>query len=482
MRGVAGDVMPRPPVVTLAMGLSAMLVAFVALGGFAGACSTATDLPPDSIGSVAVLVHDLTTVPGAWLRDPERITDTTGRVLSVRPEWTSTAPAIATVDSAGGIKVLASGTVWIIARIGSHADTLRLEVAPVRFTDVIVAPEATTCGVTVTDDVYCWGAVQMSEAPAGGDAFWFDAHGPVKVVHIPGIERLTAGSEHFCALVNGAATCWGSNRIGMLGLGTIDSVFHPTPTAVPGYTFTHLIDGWFFTCGLEADGDAQCWGYNGYGELGDSSYGTIRPAPVKVRGAIAFRSLAGGLQHACGVDGSGVAYCWGAGAFGFADTDACVHAVGGAVYCTVPVPVDTLLRFTTLDVGWDHACGLTPGGTIYCWGAQPVPISSGEVFASVATGSGHACAVTVVGGAWCWGENGAGQLGNGQVGGVSSTPVAVTGGHSFSVIRAGGGVTCGLTTGGRVYCWGDNFWGEVGDGSDFSVQLRSEPREVVGQQ
>jgi len=330
----------------------------------------------------------------------------------------------------------------------------------------------------------------LSDPAMSGEALYLGARGPVKVAHVAGIERLGAGSEHFCTLVSGTAMCWGSNRIGMLGLGTIDSTFHPTPTTVPGYTFTQLAGGWFSTCGLEADGDAHCWGYNGYGELGDSSYGTIRPAPVKVKGGIAFQSLAGGLSHTCGLDTAGVPYCWGEGSVGVvgpaANADTCIEAVGGAIYCTIPVPVDTSLRFTALDVGWAHACGLTPAEMVMCWGygygAQPIPIASGEAFSSVSTGNDHSCAVTATGDAWCWGGNGAGQLGNGQVDGGSSTPVAVLGGHSFNVVRAGGGVTCGLTTGGRLYCWGSNYWGQVGDGSDDSVQLRAIPTEVVGQQ
>jgi len=473
----------------------AVPVILAMLVGLTGACSTSTGTdddhaPPDSIGAVALMVHDLTTVPGTWLQDPVRITDTAGRTLNVQPAWTSTAPAIVAVDAAGGITVLGPGTARVIARLGSRADTLRVEAVLVRFTDVALAPEATTCGVTAADDVFCWGSVPLGDLRTSDQALYLGTHGPVKVANLPGIGRLSAGSEHFCTAVGGSARCWGGNRIGMLGLGTVDSVFHPTPTAVPGHTFSQLTGGWFSTCGLDAAGDAHCWGYNGYGELGDSTYGTIRPTPVKVRGEIAFQSLAGGLAHTCGLDAEGIPYCWGEGSAGVvgpaADRDTCIEALGGGLYCTVPVPVDTSLRLTALDVGWAHACGVTAGGTVMCWGygfgPRPLTIAGSDTFASVSTGNDHTCALTTTGAAWCWGGNGAGQLGNGQVDAGSSTPVAVVGGHVFRTIRAGGGVTCGLRTDGRLYCWGSNYWGQIGDGSDYSVPLRAVPTEVVGQQ
>jgi hypothetical protein len=458
----------------------ASLALLVGVGSGCSSSTDAEDVKPDSIGAVTLLIHHLTTVPGAWIQVPTRITDTTGRVLGAQPQWTSTAPTVATVDMAGAIRVLASGAAHIVARYGSRTDTLRLEAAPVRFTDVSVGFEAYTCGVTITDDVFCWGGVGLFDSLTGEGPVYPGVRAPVKVARLPGLQRLTTGATHLCTLVSGTASCWGSNTIGMLGLGTIDSVFHPEPATVPGFTFTELSAGGFFTCGLVSGGDAYCWGYNGYGELGDSSSGTIRPTPVRVRGGTTFQALATGLFHACGLEAGGVVHCWGSG-FG-----------------TVPVPVDTSLRFSAVDTRRDHTCGIATGGAAWCWGYNgswqlgseapgnssdtPVMVGGNHLFSAIVTGAAHSCGLTAAGTAWCWGEAGAGQLGNGQVGGRSSTPVVVAGGHTFSLLHAGGAVTCGLTTGGRLYCWGSNYWGEIGDGTDYSVQERSVPTEVAGQQ
>lgn len=64
-----------------------------------------------------------------------------------------------------------------------------------------------------------------------------------------------------------------------------------------------------------------------------------------------------------------------------------------------------------------------------------------------------ACAVDTEGAAWCWGTNGSGQLGNGVVGGDSTDPVEVAGGHNFTSVSAGTAHTCGVDIDGRAWCW-----------------------------
>src|SRR5690606_42107375 len=64
---------------------------------------------------------------------------------------------------------------------------------------------------------------------------------------------------------------------------------------------------------------------------------------------------------------------------------------------------------------------------------------------SITTGDTHTCGITTTGTAYCWGNNGSGRLGNGNTGGSYNTPQAVSGGLTFASITAGLGHTCGLT-------------------------------------
>jgi alpha-tubulin suppressor-like RCC1 family protein len=147
-----------------------------------------------------------------------------------------------------------------------------------------------------------------------------------------------------------------------------------------------------------------------------------------------------------------------------------------------------------LAVGDGHACALTVGGGVKCWGnnengqlgdnsvatrylpVDVVGLGSGVV--SISAGYRHTCAVTTTGGVKCWGKNLLGQLGDGTTLNNRRTPVDVVGIVGGTVaISAGGDHTCALDSGGMLRCWGFNGDGQLGIGSTSN---QSTPAAVVG--
>src|SRR5439155_933193 len=130
--------------------------------------------------------------------------------------------------------------------------------------------------------------------------------------------------------------------------------------------------------------------------------------------------------------------------------------------------------------GASSPCGVTTAGAAYCWGDNiygelgtgttsfshtPVAVSGGHTFAGVSAGGYYAtCGVTTAGAAYCWGLNNYGQLGNGSLTN-SSTPVAVSGEPTFAAVSAGKYSACGVTTARAAYCWGLNPYGGLGNGT-----------------
>jgi hypothetical protein len=174
-----------------------------------------------------------------------------------------------------------------------------------------------------------------------------------------------------------------------------------------------------------ATGSVKCWGYNAQGELGDGTT-TDSTTPVSVTGlassVVAISSSTG--RQTCALETSGGIQCWGANYSG---------ELGNGTTTNSSTPVDVT--------------GLTSG------------------VLAISAGGNHSCAVTSAGAAKCWGSNGFGALGNNS-NTNSSVPVNVFGlSTGVAAISAGEDHTCAVTTASIIKCWGENFWGQVGDGT-----------------
>ena len=271
--------------------------------------------------------------------------------------------------------------------------------------------------------------------------------------------------------------------------------------------FAAVTAGFTHTCGLTMAGTAYCWGDNGNGELGDGT-DSSRARPRAVRGGLHFATLsAGGASglpmrssltagdRTCGVTPAGVAYCWGdntPGALGSGSSTGPETCLGAQPCSTTPLAVAGGLQFASVSVGGAHVCGVTVGGAAYCWGdnfygqlgdgtrnprSSPGLVSGGLTFVAVTAGLMHTCGLTPAGAAYCWGSNSSGQLGDPSAPFNQTTPVAVTGGIVFATVSTGFYHTCGVTAASAAYCWGDNFYGQLGDST---TSLRISPVPVHG--
>lgn len=310
-----------------------------------------------------------------------------------------------------------------------------------------------SCGLSNEGRGYCWGSDYHGQL--GADSGLTTCHepngNPLKCASIPvpvaggyRFALLVAGQLHTCGVTTAGVTyCWGLDEAGQLGS---DSVSGPcgepgegqapcrrTPVRVGGErTLVALAAGRSHTCGLDAQGQAWCWG-------------RFLGAPLSPIGAHPpFTSINAGDHKTCALTSDGVPFCWGVFRIGSSDLLATL---------TTPTPGgtwqaadDSALHFTLVTIGEEHICGLTSARAAYCWGV------------------GWEGNLGISRGLFKLGRQG------------SNDPLPVEGKLQFAVLSAGFAYTCGIGSDGRAYCWGENTLGQLGDGT---TKGHDQPKPVL---
>lgn len=328
-----------------------------------------------------------------------------------------------------------------------------------------------TCAV-YDGATWCWGS-NNSGALGNGSAIDSRVLFPSRVMNIGPATTLDGGRAHTCAVIEGAAYCWGDNAHGELGNNSTNSALTPNQVNGLSASVTAISAGDAHTCAV-VGGLAYCWGSNGNNRLGPTSW-DVANVPRRVEGLNDVTGVTAGHTHSCAV-AEGNAYCWGYDSYG---------ALGNRspYSSSTPIQVAGLTgRIASIAAGGHHTCALLMEGTVMCWGYNlygqlgdgttkdsrvPVQVLGLGVATGLAAGFGHTCAL-VDGGVRCWGSNARGQLGSGSIGTDSNDPTEV-GGLSAGVtaVAAGHVHTCAVADG-KMFCWGSNDFGQLGTGTTNS--------------
>ena len=293
-----------------------------------------------------------------------------------------------TTDSTNPVKVSGISTATSIALDGLHS-----------------------CALLSGGAIKCWGWNYHGQL---GDGTTIERTIPVEVSDISTATSIALGGEHSCALLTGGAIkCWGKNLVWPARGRDLHGPHHPRRSV--GYmhsnghrsglrTLVRPADGrrdqvlgqerlWPArgpdhhrhqqhhprqcvgdlhsneycsgrrTLVRPAEGGAiKCWGYNGYGQVGDGT--TISSTtPVNVTGITTATSIALGGEHSCALLSGGAIKCWGWNYHGQLGD-------GTTIERTTPVEVSGISTATSIALGGEHSCALLTGGAIKCWGSN----------------------------------------------------------------------------------------------------------------
>lgn len=307
-------------------------------------------------------------------------------------------------------------------QLGSSGADQRNPIAvPLEAASAVALGYEFSCARRTTGTIACWGA--NGSGQYGDGTTTLAATPQTSLVPSPAVLPQNLGHWHACAhTAGGVARCMGYNKSGELGIGSADLNDHPTPSQVLSVsTVEQMALGYFHSCARLTDGTARCWGFNGWGELGNGTM-TASSTPVAVSSLTNVTHVAAGHQFSCAISNQTVS-CWGKSSNG-------ELGAGNTNWKSSPQAVPGLTGVSRLALGGKHACALKNDGTL-----------------------------------WCWGRNTYGQVGNGTTDNQLS-PVQVLSG----VTRVGLGEahSCAVMSGGSIKCWGANLRGQLGDGTTLS--------------
>ena len=287
---------------------------------------------------------------------------------------------------------------------------------------------------------------------------------------------VSAGYMYTIALkVDGTLWAWGNNEYGQLGDGTTTNRSVPTQESTAATDWSSVSVGIGHAAALKDDGTLWAWGYNGSGQLGDGTT-THRSVPTQESTtATDWSSVSAGYMYTIALKVDGTLWAWGD------NTDGQLGD-GTRTNNFVPTQESTAATdWSSVSVGDYHTVAIKDDGTLWAWGDntdgqlgdgttnnKSVPTQESTAatdWSSVSAGGDYTEALKDDGTLWAWGYNGSGQLGDGTTTNRSVPTQESTTATDWSSVSVGIGHAAALKDDGTLWAWGDNFNGELGDGT-----------------
>lgn len=345
--------------------------------------------------------------------------------------------------------------------------------------------------VDADGSVWVWGANVYGQICDGTTNHRYS---PARIPGLVGVSSVTAGGSHGLARrQDGSLASWGLNTQdstgrggGQLGDGT--RINRASPVGVLGASaVVEVVAGSYHSMALQSDGSVLTWGFNQQSQLGDGSTQS-RDIPAAIPGISALVALAGGCLHSLALKSDGSVLAWGFNSTGQLGD-------GTSTNRSAPVAVKGLSNVAAIAAGCAHSIALKKDGTVWAWGfnlegqlgsitpaiMQRTPLQVGGLsgITAIAAGNDHNLALGADGRVWTWGKNDKGQLGDGSTAN-RIMPTALAGLSSVAEVAAGQSFSVALTRSGNIFGWGQNDFGQLGNGTTQNIASPTSSRDASG--
>ena len=298
------------------------------------------------------------------------------------------------------------------------------------------------------------------------------------------IDVATISQSTYAIKANGTLWAWGVNQFGQLGDGTITYRSSPVQVgALTNWLYAKMDHGIASSVRVvKADGTLWAWGQNNFGQLGDGTT-TNRSSPVQIGSLTTWDHVSNGSRQLAAIRTNGTLWTCGYDIYG-------ALGISGAGSRSSPVQVGVLTNWKQVSAGSDHMAAVKTDGTLWTWGKNvygqlgngnrsstnsPVQVGALTNWKTVMAKADFVLAIKTDGTLWSWGRDRGGNLGLGVGAGSKSSPVQVGAFTDWIQVACGYGHSLGLRSNGRAYTWGQNNFGQLGQGDRTT---RSTPTQL----
>ncbi len=372
---------------------------------------------------------------------------------------------------------------------GSEGPILNYDDQAYRFTSErpIAASSTHACTIDAESKLWCWGRDYYGEATGSGEHR--DEDDPqLSPFHVlPGETFKYVGVSQgttYAIKTDGTLWSWGSDGFGARGSDDIPNNAPYAPMQVGTDNTWKMVrgsSGNYQACAIKEDSSLWCWGDNRYGMVGSGTMSSQISTPEQVGPDIQWLDVQLSIFSTCGVSTNQDLYCWGWNSAIESTLDD--DGLNTGIVTSLPTRALEGLKIRSLSMGGGNGCALTTDGDLHCWGTNdvgqllgteklskqhgPRKVYSNNDWVKAAVPSSIMCGLKIDGSVECWGGNVAGSLGRGISGDdlrVSLDILPVVGNITFTDIFVGDGTIFAKDINENIYGWGVGLYGLMGQG------------------